>query len=102
MRTVEEKILLSSIPMNTLVDRISAKVVEKITQKPKYEPPAEIKVYLTRKQAYTKLGCTGPTLDEYVRKGILPKIGRGKGARFRYQDVENIYENLDQFYYKRK
>lgn len=92
------------IPVKSLAESISEMVIMKINSKipPVNESPIQEKRYLSRKQSYEKIGITGPTFDNFVDAKIIEKLGTGKRARFRYEDVDNIYENLNDFLYKRK
>ena len=85
-----------------------AKFIEKLAEKvaEKLRPslirvdgsPKSEKIYLTRKNTAEKLGVSAPTVDQFVSDGILPKLGSGKRARFRSEDVDNLYENIGKYY----
>ncbi|HPQ35696.1 MAG TPA: hypothetical protein PK563_14480 [Tenuifilaceae bacterium] len=96
-----EQIVLSTIPVESLAVSVSEIIWEKIKKelpKPQEKKSPE---YLTRKQSYTRLGIAGPTFDKLVKETNTVQFGRGKGGRFRKEDVEYIYENLNQLLYKR-
>ena len=98
MKTNDE-IILSQIPIDNLVEQIAIKVYNSL--KPiiqNQEAPVKTNTYLTRKHTAEKLGVSAPTVDQFVADGILPKLGTGKRARFRHEDVENLYENLGKYY----
>jgi excisionase family DNA binding protein len=97
-----EKVILLQPDDTQFIERIAEKVAEKL--RPSFQsiqtPLKQEKVYLTRKDAAIKLGVSTPTIDQFVIDGILPKLGSGKRARFRFEDVENLFENLDKIYHK--
>jgi hypothetical protein len=80
------------------------KLAERVAEKLRYTltipttPIKHEKIYLTRKDTAIKLGVSAPTVDQFVSDNILTKLGSGKRTRFRLEDVENIYENLDKYY----
>jgi len=97
----KEEILLSSIPLDSLANSVSEIILEHLkksipTQGEKPKPE-----YLTRKQSYNRIGISGPTFDRLVLKTNTTKFGKGKGARFLKEDVEKIYEQLNNHLYKR-
>jgi hypothetical protein len=93
------EIFLSSIPIDQL-----AKLVSEIllTDLKNNSTSTVIKrtEYLTRKEAYLRLGITGPTFDKLILRAKIDKLGTGKSARFRKEDVEHIFENLNKLLYK--
>lgn len=97
-----EKVLLLQPDDSQFIDRLAEKVAEKLrpSLQPITTPPKQDKVYLTRKDAALKLGVSAPTIDQFVIDGILPKLGSGKRARFRFEDVDNLFENLEKYHHK--
>ncbi len=101
MRTNQE-IILSSIPIESLAKSVSEIIIADIRNNipvPAEKPKPE---YLTRKQSYKRLGIAGQTFDSLIIRTQTEKLGTGKGAKFRKEDVEYIYENLNQLLYRRK
>jgi hypothetical protein len=86
------------------IELIAEKVAEKLRPSlVNLSPPIkEEKIYLTRKGAAERLCVSSPTIDQFVIDGILPKLGHGKRARYRLEDVENLYENLNKYYKKKR
>ena len=83
------------------IELIAEKVAEKLRpslQRPELSLKQE-KKYLTRKKTAEKLDISPPTVDRYVVDGLLTKLGKGKGARFRLEDVENLFENQNKYRY---
>lgn len=97
-----EQILLSSIPIESLANTVSEIILENLKNRIPTPIEKTKPEYLTRKQSYTRLGIAAPTFDSLVLKTHTEKLGTGKGAKFRKEDVEYIYENLNQLLYKRK
>lgn len=97
---INEKIVLS-IPIESLANTVSEIILKKLSSNVNSHSVNEPTVYLTRKQSYSRLGITGPTFDKLIRTTNTEKLGHGKGARFRKDDIEKIYENLGKLLYKR-
>jgi excisionase family DNA binding protein len=99
-----EKVLLLNPDDSQFIERIAEKVAEKLKLaiQPSNIPLKQDKIYLTRKNAAKKLEVSPPTLDQFVLDGILPKLGSGKRTRFRQEDVENLFENLDKYYHRQR
>jgi len=99
-----EKVLLVQSDDKQFIDTLAERLAEKL--KPALSQtipiPNHDKIYLTRKKTAEKLGVSTPTVDQFVNDGILPKLGSGKRARYRLEDVENLYENLDMYYRRQR
>lgn len=102
MKKNEENILLS-IPVDMIANEITERLLGELKNL-KYPSSVSMTIskemYLTRKEAYTLLRVSGPTLDSYANINLIEKIGVGKRARFRKSDIENLYENIAKFKYK--
>jgi hypothetical protein len=88
------------------IDKLADRILEKLKpalDSPKKDLPIKETVYLTRKQASEILKVSAPTLDGYVQDNLIERLGgKGKRGRFRYEDVINLYENLDQYYHRQR
>ena len=96
-----EKVLLLRADDEQFIDLIASKVAEKLIPQIQ-QPPSLIKqekVYLTRIDTARFLKVSPPTVDRYVDDHQLTKLGHGKGARFRMEDVENLYERQNDYKY---
>jgi len=96
--------MLISPDDSKFIEVIAEKVADKLRatfQRPEQTATQE-KIYLTRKRTAEKLGISSPTVDQFVHDGILEKLGSGKRTRFRLEDVENLFENLDKFYKRQR
>lgn len=101
MKQIQQKIQIT-FPINELATIISKMVIDNFADAIPVKEEKQKRTYLTRKQAYTKIGITGPTLDGMVKDSVIEKLGTGKRGRFRAEDVQDVYENLNKFLYKRK
>lgn len=99
-----QKVLLLQEDDIQFIEKLADKVAEKLKPSLQTTPSSSVKekVYLTRKDAAKKLGISPPSVDKFVLDGVLPKLGLGKRGRFRLEDVENLFENLNKYYYQQR
>lgn len=91
---MEGKIILISIPMDELVDRI-AESVRKQLSKPPSEGDTSSKELLTRAETAKLLGITLPTLADYTRKRLLQGYRLGTRVRYKRSEVLDALRPID-------
>ena len=82
-----EQIVMTSVNLNSFIERVANRTVQLLLQKNEQQPAQPQEQFLTIKQAAEILNLTVPTLYSKVSKGELPVMKRGKRLYFSKQEL---------------
>lgn len=82
-----EQIVMTSVNLNSFIDRVANRTVQLLLQKNEQQSTQQQEEFLTVKQASELLNLSVPTLYSKVSKGELPVMKRGKRLYFSKQEL---------------
>ncbi len=99
-----EQILLSPIPLNELLERISSLVDERLNPflLSRSKSTIDEDKFLSRKEVSIQLKISLPTLNVLTKQGTLTGYRMGRRVLYKKDEVESALEQIVVTKYKRK
>lgn len=88
-----EQILMTSVNLNSFIERVANRTVQLLLQKNEQQPTHQQEHFLTIKQASELLKLSVPTLYSKVSKGELPVMKKNGRLYFSNLDLVNYLKS---------